>query len=152
MDGEDGEGGSAFSGSGDGGLPAGCAEHGGGGRKGRSFSSGGGAVGPTRWVTRAVTVPVQLAACAVRPPICAKSKGSPRPRVLDRLCDPGNLPHQARPPFSPGPPISARQRGGRDTHHPATHSPLLRPNLRDLSSRGFSRKPWVDFSYPSRAP
>lgn len=59
-----GEGGWAFSGGeGDGGLLAGRAEHGGGGRSGRSFSGGGGgAMGPPLWVTRAVTVPVQLAA------------------------------------------------------------------------------------------
>lgn len=59
-----GEGGWAFSGgAGDGGLLAGRAEHGGGGRSGRSFSGGGGgAMGPPLWVTRAVTVPVQLAA------------------------------------------------------------------------------------------
>lgn len=81
-----GEDGSVFSGAvGDRGLLAGCAGQGGGGRGGRSFSDGGGAVGPTRWVTRAVTVPVQLAACAVRPPICAGRKGSPLPGILDRL-------------------------------------------------------------------
>lgn len=90
--GEGGEGGSVFSGAtGDSGLLAGCAGHGGGGRGGRSFSCGGGAGGPTRWVTRAVTVPVQLAACAVRPPICAGRKGSPWLGVLDRLRNPGSL-------------------------------------------------------------
>lgn len=97
MGGVGGEGGSVFSGAaGDRGLLAGCAGHGGGSRGGRSFSGGGGAVGPTRWVTRAVTVPVQLAACAVRPPICAGRKGSPRPGLLDRLRNPGSLPlHQS---------------------------------------------------------
>lgn len=135
MDGEDGEGGSAFAGSGDGDLPAGCAVHGGGGRSGRSFSRGGGAVGPTRWVTRAVTVPVQLAACAVRPPICARRKGSPRPRVLlNCLCNPGRLPfaNQTRPLFLPVPlsqPARARK-GSSPSYTPSSppsepKSPLL---------------------------
>lgn len=75
-----GEGVSTFSaGAGEPGLWAGSATAGGAGkeegRSGCSFS-GGGALGPVLWVTRAVTVPVQLAACAVRPPICTEEKVS----------------------------------------------------------------------------
>lgn len=147
MGGVGGEGGSVFSGAaGDRGLLAGCAGHGGGGRGGRSFSGGGGAVGPTRWVTRAVTVPVQLAACAVRPPICAGRKGSPRPGLLDRLRNPGSLPlHQSgiaplfRLVFLP----REWERPEEGTaHHPATCSPLLRLRGSALFSR---RKDRPDF-------
>lgn len=131
--GEGGEDGSVFSGAaGDRGLLAGCAVQGGGGRGGRSFSNGGGAVGPTRWVTRAVTVPVQLAACAVRPPICAGRKGSPRPGILDRLsATPGAcaVTRQAWPLFSAWSSClmsgKSPEEGGQSSS-PATSSPFLR--------------------------
>ena len=131
--GEGGEDGSVFSGAaGDRGLLAGCAVQGGGGRGGRSFSNGGGAVGPTRWVTRAVTVPVQLAACAVRPPICAGRKGSPRPGILDRLsATPGAcaVTCQAWPLFSAWSSClmsGKRPEEGGQSSSPAISSPFLR--------------------------
>lgn len=133
MGGVGGEDGSVFSGAaGDSGLLAGCPGHGGGGRCGRSFSDGGGAVGPTRWVTRAVTVPVQLAACAVRPPICAGRKGNPRPGSLDRLsATPGAcaVTRQARPLFSAWSSClrsGERPEEGGQSLSPATSSPFLR--------------------------
>lgn len=86
-----GEGVSVFSGgAGDGG----CAGQSAGGSGGRSFSRGGGGcgvAGPARWVTRAVTVPVQLAACAVRPPICVGRNSNPCPGTLDRTGPPCSL-------------------------------------------------------------